>query len=198
MRIEPLTRQIAVFLKDIQSPQAKSARLAQVARDGIADIRKSNAAISGGRDLPPEVTVDGRRDAPLESVRPDGMIVAQFDPLRNVLEWIGEALVQASPVLTGKYQRSHVLLVDGVEHDPVAEIPAGNLYRFVNRQPYASVIEPRGPAPGQSPQAPEGVYMAVAAVAQKRFGGVAKISFSSKYFDQVTRYKHPSIVVRGL
>ncbi|KQQ81944.1 hypothetical protein [Aureimonas sp. Leaf324] len=198
MKIEPLTQQIAVFVNEIKSPQARSARLAQVAKDGIAEIRKSNAAASGGRDHPPEVSVDGRRGAPLESVKPDGMIVAQFDPLRNVLEWIGEALVEESPVRSGRYARSHVLLVDGVEQIIGTEVPAGDVYRFVNRQPYAAKIEPDGYAAGQSPQAAQGVYQVIAAVAAHRFNQVAQISYSTSYFDQTTRYMHPSIVVRSL
>lgn len=198
MKIEPLTRQIAVFMHEIQSPQARSARLAQVAKDGIAEIRKANAAASGGRDHPPEVFVDGRRGAPLEGVKPNGVILAQFDPLRNVLEWIGEALVVESPVRSGRYARSHALLVDGVEQVIGTEVPAGDVYRFVNRQPYAAKVEPNGFAAGQSPQAAQGVYQVVAAVAARRFGKVARISYSTSYFDEATRYMHPSIVVRSL
>lgn len=196
MKIEPFTRSVQVFLKDIQSPQARSARLAKVASEGIAEIRKTNAAALNGRDVPPKVSVDGRQGAPLESVRPDGVIVANFDPLRSVLEWIGEALVVESPVRSGRYARSHVLLVDRVEFDPDGEIPSGDLYRFVNRQPYASQVEPSGSAPGQSPQAADGVYQVVAAVAGKRFGNIARVSYSTKFFDPATRYMHPSIVVR--
>lgn len=198
MKIEPLTRQIAVFVNEIKSPQARSARLAQAAKDGIAEIRKSNAAASGGRDHPPEVSVDGRRGAPLEGVKPDGMIVAQFDPLRSVLEWIGDALATESPVRSGRYARSHVLLADGVEHVIGDDVPAADVYRFVNRQPYSAKIEPTGYAAGQSPQAAQGVYQVVSAVAAHRFGQVARISYSTTYFDGATRYMHPSIVVRGL
>jgi len=44
---------------------------------------------------------------------------------------------------------------------------------FLNIQPYARKIER-----GQSSQAPDGVYQAVATLAQRRFGNVAKITFS--------------------
>ncbi|WP_182422020.1 hypothetical protein [Aureimonas sp. ME7] len=197
MKLEALDRQIQVFVSDLKSPKARSARLAQVAEDGIAEIQKSNAAATGRPQLAPKVTVDGRAHAALASVKPDGVIVAEFDQVRTVLDWIGKALVQESPVLTGKYQRSHVLLVDGVEHDPTSPaIPSAELYRFVNRQPYSAKIERDGVLAGQSPQSADGVYMVVAAVAGRVFSEVAQISYSTKYFDEATRLMHPSIVVR--
>lgn len=218
MKIEPFSRQVQVFLKDLKSPQARSARLAQVAEEGIAEIRAANAAAVGGSGAEPQVTVDGRLGAPLASVRPDGVIVAEFDVLRTVLEWIGEQLLLESPRLTGKYQRSHVMLADGDEVPLDGTIPPAGIYRFVNMQPYARKIEPRtyttrrrdrsGPigtrrkwatthrtGEGQSPQAPDGVYAVVAAVAAKRYGNIAKIEYRTNWFDETTKLSHPSIVV---
>ncbi|WAJ27546.1 hypothetical protein [Antarcticirhabdus aurantiaca] len=219
MKIENFSRQVQVFLADLKSPEARSARLAQVARDGIADIRATNKAVTGS-DTPPRVAVDGRVGAPLASVRPDGVIVAEFSLMREVLEWIGEELVKASPVLSGKYARSHVMIADNVEYEDPLEAPlTASKFLFVNRQAYSMKIEPRsytvsrrdrsGPigtrrrwtkttrtGDGQSPQAPDGVYSAVSAVAATRFGNIAKVEFLRTYYDDDTGYSHPAIRVR--
>lgn len=217
MKLEPFNRQINVFLKDLRDPRKKSERLATVAREGIAEIRQQNSAAIG-RDAPPQVFVDGREGAPLESVRPDGVIVANFNPLRAVLEWIGEQLLLESPRLTGRYQRSHIMLADGVEVPMDGTIPQAEIYRFLNTQPYARKMEPRtttisrrdrsGPigtrrrwsktfrtGAGQSPQAPDGVYAAISAVAATRFGNIARIEYRTNWFDETTKLSHPSIVV---
>ncbi|MBB3937676.1 hypothetical protein [Aureimonas phyllosphaerae] len=214
MKLAAFNRQVAVFTSDLKSPAARSARLAQVAEEGIADIRQSNRALTGA-DPMPRVYVDGREGAPLTSVRPDGVIVANFDPVRGALEWIGEQLVLESPRLTGKYQRSHVLEIDGVAWDAIGPMPDGERYVFRNTQPYARKIEPRERTiaeraffgdrrkfrkhkktdVGQSYQAPDGVYAAVAAVAQTRFGEVAKILYTLNNYDAVTGYSHPAIIV---
>ena len=83
---------------------------------------------------------------------------------------------------------------------------------FLNTQPYARKIEGyrglggvvhRAPS---SPQAPDGVYQAVATLAQRKFGNVAKITFSyrtaiggeiigGKAGDR-SKLRNPAIVVR--
>ena len=127
-----------------------------------------------GREPNKTVYVDGKRGAAITSVKPDGMVVAEWDLFNDVLAYIGEQLVLNSPVLTGRYQDSHVLYCDGVEHDVLSKaIPFADEYAFVNIQPYSRKIER-----GLSPQAPDGVYQAVAVLARRRFGNVAKISFS--------------------
>ncbi|WP_019999068.1 hypothetical protein [Aureimonas ureilytica] len=216
MQLDAFRRQVQVFVSDLKSPAARSKRLADVAERGIADIRASNRSAGVG-DTVPQVTVDGKKGAPLPSVQPDGVIVAEFNPVLHVLEWIGEQLIIESPRLTGKYQRSHVLEVDGVEHDPDGIIPVGKVYLFVNRQPYARKIEPRTHTTrrrdrtgrdkrkfvqtsrvgaGQSQQAPEGVYSAIAVTAATRFGNIARITYSVDNFDADTGYSHPAIIVR--
>lgn len=218
MKIEAFTRQVEVFVKDLKSPEARSARLARFAEEGIAEIRQSNKAVTGS-NVPPRVSVDGREGAPLKSVRPDGVIIANFNPLGAALEWIGEQLILESPRLTGRYQRSHVLEIDGVEFDAIGPMPDGNRYVFRNIVPYARKIEPKtftkrrrdrsGPigtrrkwtatarvGDGQSSQAPDGVYAAVAVTAQTRFGDIAKITYSVDNFDPETGYSHPAIIVR--
>lgn len=189
---DPLLRDIKVIVTDLASPEAKSRRLAEFARTQIAEALQINRAALG-RDTPYEVAVDGKIGAALSGVRPDGVIVANFDLAVDTLEWIGEALVKGSPVLTGRYTRSHLLFVDGVEHTPGDAVPDFEEAVFVNVVPYARKIER-----GLSAQAPDGVYQAVAAVARQRFGNIAAVRFSYRSLTgpKSRADRQPAIVVR--
>jgi hypothetical protein len=121
--------------------------------------------------------VDGRKGAALESVKPDGIIVTEFSLIDDVLEWIGDMLVKGSPVKTGRYSESHILFADGVEVEPGAALPEAEEYVYLNVQPYARKIER-----GLSPQAPDGVYEGVAAMARSRFSNIARIRFTFRAY----------------
>ncbi|MFX5952760.1 hypothetical protein ABTE58_18965, partial [Acinetobacter baumannii] len=62
-------------------------------------------------------------------------------------------------------------------------------FAFVAGTSYAPLIEPHGGKPGESRQAPDGVYQVVAQMAQDMFGALAKISFAY-------RGEEPSIIVQ--
>ncbi|WP_062220490.1 hypothetical protein [Aureimonas sp. D3] len=141
-RITSIRRQIQAIQDRSLSPQARAKMLADRAERAIEEASAHNRALLG-RAVTHRVTVDGREDAPLSSVKPDGVIIANFDLGRDVLEWIGEQLVKASPVLTGAYARSHVLEIDGIEWDGIGPMPKGKVFKFSNRQPYARKMEPR-------------------------------------------------------
>jgi hypothetical protein len=191
-KIASIFRDIEVMTKDLTSPEAKSKRLAEFAAEKITEARAINRQVSG-RDAPYAVAVDGRKGAALSSVRPDGVIVANFDLEAEVLEWIGEQLLFESPRLTGKYQKSHRLFVDNVERDFAADLGDFEEAAFLNIQPYARKIEK-----GLSDKAPEGVYQAVAAVASKRFGNVARIRYSFRSIADAEGFdsRQPAIIVR--
>lgn len=170
-RIDPIDRDIAVLIEEVGT-QARSVALAQFAEEEIDKARSQNRQILG-RNPRVSVTVDGREDAPLTSVRPDGVIVAEFELFNDVLVWIAHQLELHSPVKSGRYQRSHAVFADGVEIEPSATVPAASEFVFINLMPYARKIER-----GASSQAPDGVYQAVAVMAQRRFGNVARITFA--------------------
>lgn len=171
-RVDPIDRDIQLMLADTLSPKAKSQVFADFAEDEIAKARQTNRQILG-RNPRLTITVDGREGAPLTSVRPDGVIVAEFELFNDVLVWIANQLELHSPVKSGRYQRSHTVFADGIEIEPTATVPAASEFVFINVVPYARKIER-----GVSSQAPDGVYQAVAVLAQRRFGNVARISFS--------------------
>lgn len=214
-RVSSIQRQIRAIQDRTLSPEARSRMLADRAEAAIHEAAAQNRSVLG-RNVTYTVEVDGKQGAALASVKPDGRIVANFDLAREVLEWIGEQLVKASPRLTGAYSRSHVMEIDGVIWDGVGPMPNGTVFKFYNRQPYARKIEPRKRTiseraffgdrrkfrkhtktdAGQSDQAPDGVYAAVAAVAREKYGDVARISYSLRNFDAEAGLSRPAITVR--
>lgn len=169
-KIEGFDRDIAFIVANDLSSDAQSAALADFAQDEIDDTRVRNAEATGR--LPDyEVTVDGRRGAPLDSVRPSGVIVAEFNLLLDLFAWVALQLDTHSPKRSGRYAGSHVFFADGQEAEPLAA-PDAVEYVFVNAQPYARKIEN-----GLSRQAPDGVYQTVAALAWRRYSNVARIGF---------------------
>lgn len=171
-RVEPIARDVELIISQELSPPAQSRRFAELAGQEIEAIRASNRRVLGR--LPREtITVDGREGASLASVKPNGVIIAEWDLFVDVLVWIGDQLVRNSPVRTGKYAASHVLYADGVRVDVGDKIPDSTEFTFANEQPYARKIER-----GQSSDAPDGVYQAVAVLAARRFGNIAKVRFT--------------------
>jgi hypothetical protein len=181
-RLQSFQKDIEVMLDQALGPKARSAILAEFAAEKIEDAKQQNAKVLGS--VPPyHVFVDGRRNAALASVKPDGTIRAEFQLVTEALAWIYEQLQIHSPVLTGRYASSHELFADNVDVGNPNAPPPAEEYVFMNIQPYARKIEGlrarggatiRGPI---SPQAPDGVYQAVATLAKRRFGNIAKIQF---------------------
>lgn len=176
-RVEPLDKDIDLLISETLSPAARSEMLAEFARETLADAEATNAAALG-RVPPHETFVDGRAGAIEESVRPEGVIVYEFDLVEELFAWIDEQLIKHSPVgatadrHSGLYKRSHLFYADDREADPLAPPPGTHVGVFVNATPYARKIEA-----GESPQQPDGVYEVVAALASRRFGNIARIVF---------------------
>jgi len=168
-KIDPINRDIALFLGEL-SPAQRSKQFAELARVHIDDAKQTNTKVLG-REPPSTTYVDGQAGAALESVR--NVIFTEFELIGETLVWIADQLEQNSPVKTGRYKWSHIVLADGVEVDPSTQIKMADEFVFINTQPYARKIER-----GLSSQAPDGVYQAVAVMARRRFGNVARITFS--------------------
>ena len=162
------------------SPECRRHLIAEHARDGLRESQEINRAALG-RVPPHDTFVDGRAGAALESVNPDrGVILFRFQLVTELLAWIEDMLILHSPVLTERYARSHILFADDRQTDPSNPEPA-DVYVFLNAQPYARKIER-----GRSSKAPDGVYEAVAAMAARRFGNVARIRFGFRSFQEGT------------
>ncbi|MCQ8781718.1 hypothetical protein [Mangrovibrevibacter kandeliae] len=160
-------------MDDVVSPEGRAKRLADVARAEVDIARQTNNRVAGA-EVPFDQYVDGRKGAPVETVRAGGLVFAEWRFLGEVLQWISAALVAASPVRSGRFSQSHLLIIDDVEYDPKGALPETfDEAVFVNSQPYARKLER-----GLSAQAPQGVFQAVAAVADRRFGNLADVRFS--------------------
>lgn len=118
----------------------------------------------------------------------DDTITVEFADPTELIRFIGHNLETFSPVLTGKYRRSHKLFADGREIDFDGDIPPANQYVFVNAVPYARKIEK-----GRSSEAPDGVYQVVAVLAQREFSSVAQITYA---FASIRGERNPAIIVR--
>lgn len=154
------------------SPAAQTAVLAAFAQEQLAEGEATNARALG--HVPSHTTiVDGRQGADIASVKPNGTVVFEFEMIATAIEWLEQQLVEHSPQRSGRYSRSHVLLADGEEVQFGATVPPVSEYVLINTQPYAAKIER-----GLSSQASSGVYEAVAVLGARRFGNMAKISFS--------------------
>jgi hypothetical protein len=168
----PISRELELMIERDLGPKARSAMLAAFAAEGIEDAKQQNKRAIG-RVPPYKVFVDNQEGKPLTDVRPDGVIRAEFQLVFEALAWIMQQLQMHSPVLTGRYASTHELFADGVDVGNPNAAPPAEEYVFLNIQPYARKIER-----GLSRQAPDGVYQAVATLAQRRFGNVANIKFS--------------------
>lgn len=190
VRVEPIDRDVRALIDETLSPEARSRELARFAREQRDEALAINRQALG-REPRTETFVDGRRSAALEAVKPEGEIVFEFDLLIGLFTWIAAELVKHSPVggpPSPAYRENHVLFADGVEIDP-AKVPEATAYTFVNTVPYARKIER-----GRSPQAPDGVYQVVAALAKRRFGALASIRFSDVSLAGGDR--QPAIVIK--
>ncbi len=172
-KIQPIERDIEVILKQGLSPEEQGKVFAQFAREKIEEVKKDNARVLG--HVPSyTVTVDGRIGASLDSAKVPGTIVVEFEIVTEALIWIDQQIEIHSPIKSGRFRKSNILLADGVLIDVRQSVAqSAEEYVFINSQPYARKIES-----GKSSQAPDGVYQAVATLAGTRFGAnVAKITF---------------------
>jgi hypothetical protein len=169
-KVQPIDRDLVIRLTGTDAD--RSAAFAAFARETLADAEATNEQVLG--HVPPHHTiVDGVTGASEDQVRPDGVIVYEFELVTDALIWIGEQLELHSPVGAaardphpGLYQKSHVLFADGDEVPIGADVPPASQYVFVNLQPYARKLERL-----------DSVYEGVASIAAGRFGNQAKITF---------------------
>ena len=168
-----LERDITVALSALLTPAQQSAAAADFARVKLGEAQDTNRRATGRVPLH-ETFVDGRAEAPLESVKTNGgTIVFKFSLVDNTATWIMDQLIRVAPVKTGRFKRSFVMLADGVQVDPGTELKGVSRYLFANTQPYSRKIER-----GLSSQAPNGVFQAVASLAQAKFGKTVRVRFT--------------------
>jgi hypothetical protein len=179
-RIDPVeVTTVAKIEAELSLPDQRRAAAA-LARHGIEDAKEKNRQILGR--VPRYVNmVDGQRGAPLESVNPaGGQIITEFELAVDVMHWIADALLAASPEVSGEYKRGHTLFADGIEVPLGGTIHDAQEYVFTNQVPYARKIEIGTTKSGRAfvIQVPNRIYERTANVAKQRFGNILKISFT--------------------
>jgi hypothetical protein len=132
---------IAVALDSrLSGPEARK-RVANTVRGRLQEL------ISTGQAPPHWMrTVDGRRDAPEETVRLNGGTISYlFNILATASAFALEKVVARSPVESGIYQKSWVILVNGKPWTELpTAIPSGAEVVITNTQPYHRKINQAG------------------------------------------------------
>lgn len=177
--LQAVRQVITVDWKNHSQEQAKR-HLINTARYGIQGILNDQTVVVGSR---PGVTVYANHpgNANLESVVLPGPIVALFDHRAAIAKMAVLELRAASPVVSGQYRDSHIILLNGA---PVATLPptlkASDEIVIVNPLPYARRVEIGKTTAGRDfvIQVPNRIYERTAK--QKlipRFRNVADIRF---------------------
>lgn len=177
-KVEPIDRDIELILREELSPQARSATMAQFARESLSEAQSTNRRILGR--VPPHRTfVDGSEGGSIDRVRPDGVIVFEFELVTDLLRFIADELRAISPVRSGRYRASHTLFADGAEVPIGATIPIADEYVFLSDVIYARKIEGMPGRPPQSKQAPRGVYQITTRKPEirQKFGNIGRVRF---------------------
>jgi hypothetical protein len=179
-RIEPISRDIQILVREELSPAGQAKAVADYARAEFKKTDDLNRQVLG-RQAPSTTTVDGRSGAPLDSVKPNGgVIIFEWEIVADVLVAIGQMLIDRSPVVSGAYRRSHTLFADGREVAINAQVPPAQEYVFINPVPYARKIEVGQTKAGRAfvIQVENHIYERTARDANARFGNIAKIAFA--------------------
>jgi len=177
VRLKP--REAVVHLREQLTGEARRRRLVALSYEVIAEAAALNRAAIG-HDVGYETIVDGRPGAPIDAVKPGGVVVALFAVHAAAIDFTWETLAGLSPVDENPktidnivYRDRHLLLVNGEEREPPVSVEPDDVVTFVNLLPYARRIEQ-----GHSKkQAPDGVYEVGAAIVKARFGNIVNVRF---------------------
>lgn len=162
-------------------------RTAEVAKDRVI-------AAAPGHPPTYRQIVDNVEAAPLEAVRPDGVIVFAWSYASDVVANVYELLVQRSPRVTGEYIAGIILLVDGEEYDD-EEIPSeATDIRIVASVPYARRLEV-GKRKDGTPfvvQVEPHIVEETAYVARSLYGDLARFDFGYTDLNNPYQIKNPA------
>jgi len=115
--------------------------------------------------------VNGRRDADEDTVIPPGPILYDFSYWEPILKFTLDWLHKNSPVLTGRYQASHEVMLGSQFISADTQIAADEEPIIVNTTPYSRTIE----VGHTITKMPEYIYQRCAAAVKQQFGKVVKV-----------------------
>lgn len=138
----------------------------------VADECRKNRddAIAAGRASPTyETYVDGRKGGREEDVMLQGGVVSYvFSNLATAANWALSECRRRSPVSSGAYRKSWIILVNGEQYPELDTIPSDQTVMIVNTMPYARKIE----VGGMRIRVPPGIIESVRRPVMSRFPGV--------------------------
>lgn len=150
----------------------------------VAEETLMQAVRKEGFTTEPEVITDGVTRRDYHDVKEYGRIeFVQSGTMSEAVAWALDMLRKLSPVRTGRYRNSHIILLNGQgmtgsDLSVLDGAKPGDRVQIVNFQPYARKIEGQRARrrfkvrrrAGLSDQAPKGVYRQVIAMLQQRYG----------------------------
>ena len=178
-------RQVEIFAKAHASPEAVSRAIAKAAREGTARL------IASGRASPRFTRyVDGKRDAPPESVKPNGVIVDVFDYMADIIGFALGYLQKRSP--GEDFRQSYFLGLDGKMVPASAFNPKTmgvvETVFIGNTQPYNRLVDVQLAGTQKVRwSVPDDLYQDCAVAIGRRFGSVVNayrnynVDFPGKY-----------------
>jgi hypothetical protein len=167
------SRAVDVFVQRSLSPQEQAAELANIARQGVADLIQSGRASRRYKRI-----VDGHEGASESSVKAGGVIVYRFEYLAEALVFALAFLKERSPRgETGRYRDSFYLGLDGrfvkaADYNPAT---MGDVQEAVvgNTAPYSRKVQVQ--RAGNKPlhfDVPPGLFDDAARAVNSRFGNI--------------------------
>lgn len=204
-----IRQQVKVFIDQNLSPQARARQLAVKAKEGLAELQNSGRASRTYHKF-----VDGRANAPEESVKPGGVILYEF-------AYVGEAVVFAlgflrrrAPIRSGRFRDAFIVAVDGrpirwSEFNPRA-VPADAEVMIYNPLPFARKVDVQI-ANGRAVRfsAPPNLFEDAGRAVRQQFGGAVKarrlysITFPGQYVlkrgdKRGSRVQSPALVLSAI
>lgn len=132
--------------------------------------RNRDEAISAGRASPTYQTiVDGRKGGREEDVMLQGGVVSYvFSNLATAANWALSECRRRSPVSSGAFRKSWIMLVGGEQYAEIEDIPSDQTVMIVNTMPYSRKIE----VGGMRIRVPPGIIESIRRPVMSRFPGV--------------------------
>jgi hypothetical protein len=165
---------IVMEQRDIQlategiAPAEIAKELAVYARRSLRDV------IAAGEASPIyERYVNGRQGADESDVVPPGPILYEFAYWDPIIDFALAELRRRSPVLSGRYRDSHVVMIGSQVIGRGVVISAGEEVMIVDTQPYARKIE----VGHMLMSVPDGVYKDVSRRVANQFRGMITVGF---------------------
>jgi hypothetical protein len=184
--------------------QAKTVEIAQ--RQLVALAHEEHAKVIARCEPSAHSTaVDGRPGAPVESVKPFGVVHFEYSYFSEIAKLALEVLKAKSPVDTGDYAADHSIYIDGVL-TPADRIGMAQRMVVANVEPYARIIEVgrgRRVPWSKQPQVPsEGVYHHVVKAIRRKYSSIVSARFAWVGLDENQEVpdakrtkRYPAIVV---